>query len=78
MGSHARYCLWDPKTGHMLRLTLADGIPRTLLLGQVITVWDPMLGHMSLLIIADKVVQTARRVRTFTYKHFNIIYKNLD
>ena len=77
MGSH-RVCLWDPRTGHMLRLTLADGIPRTLLLGQVITVWDPMLGHMSLLIIADKVVQTARRVRTFTYKHFNIIYKNLD
>ena len=40
MGSHCA-CLWDPRTGHMLRLTLADGIPRTLLLGPVINVWDP-------------------------------------
>ena len=45
MGSH-RVCLWDPRTGHMLRLTLADGIPRTLLLGQVINVWDPRAFFM--------------------------------
>ena len=45
MGSH-RVCLWDPRTGHMLRLTLADGIPRTLLLRQVINLWDPRAFFM--------------------------------
>ena len=34
-------CTWDPNSDHMLCLTVADGIPRKFVLGQVIYLWDP-------------------------------------